>query len=388
MRMLSLTVWFLLCLVVFNPSNEVIAQGQDEWPTEGWAISTPAEQGMNESRLLEMIDHIEENFISINAIVVIRNGCLVFEHYFDFFHENMMSNIFSCTKSFTSTCIGIALQQEYFESTQLKVLDFFQDRTVDNLDERKESMTVEDLLTMRAGFDWNDDSDAGMSEYNQMIRSEDWVQYVLDTPMDVAPDTVWNYNSGASHLLSAIVQNATGLTAEEFATEHLFGPLGIVNVTWREDPQGISIGGNTIQLNARDMAKVGYLFLRDGEWDGTQIVSSAWVENATQSHSQWPGGGYGYQWWTRSDYNAFYAAGYAGQFIYVAPDYDVVIAVKASTGLYFDPLGDWVIPSIHDVQGGPNPGGLIDPIALTVIVLVTSVSLIAIMTVFVKKQQG
>jgi CubicO group peptidase (beta-lactamase class C family) len=368
-------------LSITSPTVGVSIPSQDiNWPTEGWTFSTPTEQGMNESKLLEMVDHIEENFISINAIVVIRNGCLVFEQYFDFFDENQTSNIFSCTKSFTSTCVGMALQQGYLQTTQQRVLDFFQDRTIENPHAWKESMTIEDLLTMTAGFEWNDNSDAGMSEYNNMIRSEDWVQYVLDRPMAVEPGLVWNYNSGASHLLSAIVQNVTGMTAEEFAIEHLFTPLGIDDMTWREDPNGITIGGNTIQLVARDMAKFGYLFLKNGEWDGVQIVSPEWVENASMSHSQWPGGGYGYQWWTRSDVNSYFAAGYSGQFIHIAPDHDVVVAVKASSGIPFDTLGDWIIPSILEGPGSGLPNGGPD---LTLTITLVSISLISIVVIVI-----
>jgi len=369
---------------------QTIAQTVDVYyPVDGWKEVSPSAYAMNTSRLDDMVEYIEDNHISINSIVLIHNGTLVFEQYFGFFNENQTANIFSCTKSFTSTVMGLAIDKGYIANTSLKVLDFFPDRTIANLDSRKENITIQDLLTMRVGMDWNDNSAAGMSEYNNMLRSDDWVQYVLDRPMIANPGSRWNYNSGASLLLSAIVQNATGMTADEFASEHLFGPLGISDYTWRENAQGISIGGNTITLRARDMARFGYLFLRNGTWAGVQIISSDWVQAASTSYSVLGAqGGYGYQWWIRHDINSFYAAGYAGQFIYVLPDYDAVVVFQATSGVAFDPLTEWIIPAMTEDPGlspDPIPSEPID--SVLVIITCSIITIAAIVIVFLSNRK-
>ena len=156
----------------------------------------------------------------------------------------------------------------------------------------------------------------------------------------------------AMAVTKVLVQNATGMTAENYAAEHLFGPLGITMVNWRETPNGISIGGNTITLRARDMARFGYLFLRNGSWNGSQIISSDWVQNVAFPHAEiGPGSSYSYQWWIRHDVNAFYAAGYAGQYIFVLPDYDAVIVCQATSGVQIDPITRWIVPAFTEEPG-------------------------------------
>ncbi|MHA1960248.1 MAG: serine hydrolase domain-containing protein [Candidatus Thorarchaeota archaeon] len=307
---------------------------------------------MNESKLQEMLDYFEENPISMNAIVVVRHGFIVLEQYYSFYDENTTSNIFSCTKSFTSTLVGLAIENGFIDNVSQKVLDFFPNRTIENLDSWKESLTIEDLLTMQAGFDWDDNSNSGMSEYNNMLVSDNWVQFVLDRQMALAPGTIFNYNSGASHLLSTIVQNATGMNGEDFAEEYLLNPLGISRFTWREDPHGINIGGNTIQMTARDMARFGYLFLREGRWNGEQVLSSDWVSEATRTHtSVGVGTTYGYQWWISEGRGSYSARGYSGQFIFVVPEHDLVVVFKATSGWNNIALQEWIIPS---VEHGPD----------------------------------
>ncbi|MHA1908225.1 MAG: serine hydrolase domain-containing protein [Candidatus Thorarchaeota archaeon] len=345
---ISLVVSMLMLLTPSSISAFSFSQScACTWPIPEWHVSTPDEQLMNEDILEEMLEYFEENSISINSVIITRYGQIVLEQYYDFFDENTSMNIFSCTKTITSSLIGIAIDQGFIESTNARVLDFFQDREIDNMNQWKEELTIYDLLTMQAGFEWNDNSAAGNSNYNQMLRTEDWVQYVLDQPITIAPGTVFNYNSGASLLLSAIVQNATGVTAEEFAEEYLMGPLGISQFHWRESPQGITIGGNTAMLRPRDMARLGYLYLMNGTWDGEIIVSSDWIANASRTHATVGGGtGYGYQIWTRDSIGSFSARGYAGQYIFVVPEYSLVVVFTATSGWPNTALEEWIIPSI------------------------------------------
>ena len=182
---------------------------------------------------------------------------------------------------------------------------------------------------MSSGLDWPESGNAYTTPdnpYVRMMRSPDWVQFVLDRPMAEPPGATFNYNSGASHLLSAIVQKTTRQSTLAFAKEFLFKPLGIADVRWGADPSGIAIGGSDLQLTPRDMARFGYLYLKRGVWEGQPVVPAGWVQASTTRHIQSSEAslGYGYQWWTYPD-GSFAAHGLGGQFIFVRPRQDLVV---------------------------------------------------------------
>ena len=190
-------------------------------------------------------------------------------------------------------------------------------------------MTVEHRPMMTSGFDWTGPDDAHHS-WGDAIRSGDPVQYTLDRPVIDEPGTVWYYNGGCSHLLSAILTEVSGTSTLRFANEHLFGPLGITNVRWPRDPNAIYYGGQDIWMSTRSMAKLGQLFLNGGVWEGEQIVPAEWVTRSTATHEPSWWGGYGYQWWTYPESGITFAAGALEQRIYVVPDLDMVVAVTAT----------------------------------------------------------
>ena len=298
------------------------------WPTDGWRTSTPEEQGMDSELLAEMWTYIEENGVRVDSVTIIRHGYLVLDAYTHSYEKNSTHDIWSCTKSFTSALVGMAMDQGHIEGVDQPVLSFFPERTVANVDARKEAMTLEHLLTMTDGFDWVTKSIGSVSTgdtWPEMRQSGDWVQFTLDRSMVAEPGTRWTYNDGASHLLSAIIQETTGMTALEFAEEHLFGPLGISRVLWSSDPQGRNCGGTYLRLTTHDMAKFGYLYLNEGRWDGKQIVPVAWVKASTTNHSPTPGMYYGYQWWVMPWAGYYSAIGARGQYIIVIPGLDMVV---------------------------------------------------------------
>ena len=177
------------------------------------------------------------------------------------------------------------------------MLDFFPGRRIANRDARKEAISIEHLLTMSSGLHGIYDN-TEVTLYD-MRASNDWVQFMLDQPMDHEPGTHFCYNSGASHIVSAILSQATGRPMLELAREHLFGPLGIRDVVWPSDPQGHTRGWGHLQLQPQDMAKIGYLFLMDGLWEGRRLLPPGWVSESTRLHfDPWPRGhGYGLLWW-------------------------------------------------------------------------------------------
>jgi CubicO group peptidase (beta-lactamase class C family) len=307
---------------------------RDYWPTENWQNSTPEEQGMDSALLHEMIDYIDEESINIDSIIVIRNGYIVLEEYPNFlYNENRSHYWYSCTKSFTSSLIGIALDKGYIDNISQTVLSFFPERNITNWDERKERITLEHLLTMRSGIFWDETSAPFTSPDNGIfhLMNRDGTQYVLELNMTSEPGEEWHYNTGASHLLSAIVQQTTGLTARNFANEHLFAPLGITEVFWPSDAVGVTRGGFDLYIRPRDAAKFGYLFLNNGTWDGNQIISKDWVNSSTNTFTRLEADtGYGYQWWTNPALDYYYAAGLYGQYIFVVPDEDLLVIFSSN----------------------------------------------------------
>lgn len=292
-----------------------------DWPTAGWKTSTPEQQGLNSKTLAKMFERINQEKLRLHSLLVIRHGYLVSETYFEDFQANTKHEVFSCTKSIISALMGMAIEQGYIDSVQHRILDYFPERTIAHNDARKQAITLEHLLTMTSGLE----SDRGME------HSQNWVQFMLDQPTVAEPGTTFNYNSGNTHLLAAILQQTTGMQPEDYARAKLFAPLGITHVTWDTDPNGLNIGGWGITMTPRDMAKFGYLYLHDGEWNGQQIVPADWVKMTTPRYiDTGDGRGYGYAWWQLS-FGGYAALGYGGQEIVILPERDMLVVFTSQS---------------------------------------------------------
>jgi CubicO group peptidase (beta-lactamase class C family) len=325
----------------------------DYWPTDDWQTATPTSQGMNPTMLTQMEQNIAAQpwGFALRSILIIRHGYLVYENYLSVPDRvNLSSNIYSCSKSVSSALIGIAINQGFL-SLDDRLVDIFSHLTIDNLDSRKEAITVEHLLTMTSGLPWDEWSypySNPNNDWQRMTTRSNWVEFVINRPMDFAPGTNWVYNTGGSHLLSAIVHQTTGTPTLSFAESNLFSPLGITDYYWSHDPQGNVNGGSALQLRARDMAKFGFLYLHNGTWDGQQIVPASWVAASTASHATVDSiTEYGYQWWIHPDLGAYAAHGYLNQHIYVIPNQDMVVVFTARSTA-FNPsylLSEYILPS-------------------------------------------
>jgi len=297
----------------------------EHWPTSGWSVSAPEAQGMDSTVLGSMLETIQTQDYAIDSVTVIRNGYQVLDASIHPYSTSDAHIIHSCTKSIVSALVGIAIAEGFIEDVHTPVLEIFPEWEVANVDQQKAGMTLEHLLTMTTGFDCQDSYLYRWDGLNQMRASDDWVGHVLDLPMIAPPGTRFEYCNGASFLLSAIISETIGMSAHEFADQHLFGPLGITDSTWPSNPQGINIGWGELHMLPHDMAKIGFLYLNGGEWDGEQIVPAEWVAASTSQYI--PAtleDGYGYQWWV-SDSGYYLALGYAGQFIFVIPEEDMVV---------------------------------------------------------------
>ena len=352
-------ILLLLAITIFPVNVQSLAQTaaiRDYWPTDGWQTSTPDEYGMKSAMLNEMMSKISENQLLIDSLLIVKNGYLVFEEYPGVVYDQDNRHIIhSCTKSFTSALVGIAIEEGYIDSVDEKLIDLLPNSTFANYDERIDDITLEHLLMMTSGFEWDEWTEPYSSPANshyQYWAASNSVQFILDLPLAHDPGEVWVYSSGSSHLLSAIVTEATGVSLLEYAAEKLFTPLGIQisDVVWPADNQGIYRGSGGVEMIPRDMAKFGYLFLNNGTWNGEQIVPSAWVQTSSETLTTFDDySGYSYQWWSypTETANVYSANGYVGQNIFVIPSLDMVVVFTSRTPTYpqLSILFDYIIPA-------------------------------------------
>lgn len=311
---------WLLAVALIGP-----ATAQDLWPTKGWQTASPESQGMSARELAGLVAFGIDN--GMDSVLVTRHGRIAAEAYYAPFTPGRKHRINSATKSVIGSLVAIALKDGALKSVDQRVLDFFPGRTFANTDERKKAVTLQSLLDMTSGIDWDEPlSNAPPRSMIQMERSADWVQNILDHGMAAEPGTTFNYNSGNPHLLSAILSAVTGHSAADLGRARLFGPLGIEDVQWRSDPQGVSTGGYGLSLQPRDMAKLGYLWLHRGTWEGREILPAEWIDKAR--HATMPMGleplRYGNLFWSLPTEDVFMAVGYDRQLIVMMPALDVV----------------------------------------------------------------
>jgi CubicO group peptidase (beta-lactamase class C family) len=307
-----------------------------------------------------LADRIQQgDFDDIHSLLIIRNGYLIDEHYFAGYKRNDLHQVYSVTKSVTSILIGIAIDLHQIDSLPQRVLSFFPEySTIGNWDMRKDSITLEDLLTMRAGFSWDEQSYPYGHPDNtatQMSESTDWIKFVLDRPMISNPGNQFRYNSGVSMLLSGIMKHATNQQVKYFANQYLFNPLNIDKFKWDNASNGLSNTGWGLYLRPQDMAKIGYLILNEGTWNKQMIVSSSWINKSTTNHVTGSNYSYGYQWWMTSLKNIpghtpapndiLIAWGYGSQFIFVIPCLNMIVV---TTGGDYDEDSDQPVVFLFD----------------------------------------
>ncbi len=369
----------MLLIIPFPTTNTVKSASQAIWPTQEWQTATPDSQGVNGTLLLEMEDEMSHRIWrnDIISLLIIKNGFLVYENYFgDPDRVDQANEIHSCTKSITSILVGIALAQGLIGSVNDYVLDYFPDRTFDNMDERKEAITIHHLLTMTSGLPWDESSypwGHPLNDYSAIVNTSDWVQWMLNRSMEYEPGEAWNYNTGGSHVLSAIVSEASGMATVAFADEYLFTPLGITSFYWTSDSNGHAMGGSDLYLIPRYMAKIGLLMLRGGQWEGQTRIPLSWVmESSVTHHSFIPNNpdadGYGYQWWTYPRIGAYTARGYLGQYIWVIPSHDLVVVITGNSNAIED---HWIVerhvlPATTPASPPLNPVFILLPVGVGV----------------------
>jgi len=275
--------------------------------------------------------------VKINSCLIIENGSCVFEYYKNKKIAGKPQTLNSISKSVVSLLIGIALEEGLIPSLDTPIVHYFE-RFMEKVDdERKLQITIDHLLTMTPGFDWPEFGE--WQAIPKMLYAPHWVNFVLNRPLAHNPGEHMNYNTGATHLLTAILQQASGMKASAFAEKHLFNRLKIEEYRWYEDPQGVNNGGCGLCLRVSDLPKIGYLYLNKGMWNDERIVSERWVEESTTPlFLTYNIGHYARHWWTNhiyqnepwSEENRYYfAMGYGGQYIIIIPSRQAVIVMTS-----------------------------------------------------------
>lgn len=375
----------LLCAGVFVPTAALALPDehhQDTYAIDALPGSGTSPYTLDQEKLAGLVSAIDKgNYGNTHSLIIIQNDNLVLEKYFQGWTRDMRHPCFSVTKSVTSALIGIALAQGKIKGLDAKLLSFFSEYShIRNVDEKKQSITLENVLTMTTGLEWNELSTPytfGIfpNFNNDMIRmlfSRDYIKYVIDQPMASDPGTEWLYNSGSLDLLSGIITNTTGQSAEDFAADNLFHPMGITDWAWVKGPNDISETGAGLSLHPVDMAMFGYLYLKKGLLKGEQIIPAAWVETSTAKRitdimifGQKVYLYYGYLWWIAPvnatvgkslRLNEIYCAlGYGGQCIFIIPPLDMVVVSTAvnlddlaSMFSGFKFLSDYILPAVKE----------------------------------------
>jgi len=368
MKYLTLFITILMLFSCQSKTNEKSNAVENQsireyWPTKDWKISTPEEQGFNPDTLKKLYDIYGKK----GSIVIIRNGFLIAENHPEPLHVDYMHNIYSCTKTVTSILFGIAIDKGFVNSDEDRLTDYFSDFQIKNFDTLKKSIQIKDILSMSSGLHWR--GGIGGKDIHELIHNQpNWTQFVLDKPMEHEPGIHFRYNSGGTQLLSAIIQRESKMLTKEFAIKYLFKPLGIDSVTWDiyVSPEGVTPGAWGLCMPIRDMAKLGYLYLNNGQWDNKQIVSKEWVGKSTRIQINRGEGrdDYGYQWWILNGFpNYTYTArGWYGNeyaFITVVPDLDLVVAIAGDipNRQAKKIIKDYIIKAI-EIEGQSKVSGL------------------------------
>jgi CubicO group peptidase (beta-lactamase class C family) len=323
------------------------------WPTYGWKSCRPEEIGMDSELLLRAYDYAANPNVYTRGLVIIRKGYIVGEAYFGNFNLYSRHPSYSVAKSFMSALIGIGIDRRIFESADEPISHYYPELNQKkgmrvrsyfpgdlSSSGAKRRITIENLLTMTSGLEWNEDDLNSIiaNDVVLMALQENYVQYVLSKPIIHEPGTVWNYSSGDPMLLSGLFNRVLGISAFQFGLEHLFSPIGIPQIAWENDPVGQTIGGWGIEATVREYAKFGYLYSKGGEWEDRQVVPRSWISQSVQPVSE-NVNNYGYLWWLRPSLggydgslipdDTFFARGLFTQEIFVIPSKDLVIVRMA-----------------------------------------------------------
>ncbi|NSZ87686.1 serine hydrolase, partial [Agrobacterium tumefaciens] len=320
-------------------SNRTKAARYSPAPIDGWITSNPETQGLAS----DVIDDLVEfgRSVDMDSLSIVRHGYLVTDRYFHPFKSGIKHALNSATKSILGSLVGIAIEQRLIQSADDKLQEYLGDFPSANSD--KKDITLRHLLDMKSGIDWSEPLGPRRgipTTADEMRLADDWVDFILRRPMSHRPGDHYNYNSGNSHLISAVITSVAGTSAWDFAQRYLFDPLRIIDTDWSSDPRGISDGGNGLFLHPLDVAKIGYLHLREGRWNSIKILPSGWTDRITENaKTVYRDRTYSTFFWSVPSVGGYMANGYNRQIMLIVPKSDLVVV---STGKRPYPFADFL----------------------------------------------
>ena len=350
----------IVFLMVVNLGLVINLSGQnlDKLPR-----STPESQGVSSTGIADFLNAVDTGRVELHSFMFIRHGRVIAEGWWNPYGPDYKHILFSASKTFTATAIGLAISENRLKLTD-KVFSFFPYSLPDSISEYMKEVTVQNLLTMSVGQD---------PEPRAMGTGGDWITVFLKTAPIIKPGTVFKYNNMATFMLSAIVQQVTGQTVFDYMQPRIFEPLGIRGIDWDLNPQGINLGMIGLRLRTEDLAKFGQLLLQNGVWNGKQLIPKEWIKEATsfKIESNDPGNkrpkdlndwaqGYCYQMW-RGRNNSVRLDGLGGQFVILFPDKDAFVVLTANARSTQDELNlihNYLIPAIKSDKALPENAGL------------------------------
>lgn len=309
--------------------------------------------------VLRWVESLESQIHEIHSFMLMQHGKVLAEGWWSPYGRTHPHMLFSLSKSFTSTAVGLAASEGCF-SIDDPVVSFFPDETPAEVSDLLAAMRVRHLLSMSTGHDTD--------TFPPMLERADgqWIKAFFEVPVVHQPGTHFLYNTGATYLLSAIVQKTTGQKLIDYLQPRLFAPLGIEHPTWADSPEGISLGGIGLSIRTQDIARFGQLYLQKGRWEGRQLIPEAWIDEATAAQvsngddpqSDWAQG-YGYQFW-RCRHDAYRADGAFGQYCIVMPKQDAVLAITSGIGPEgmqppLDLIWDKLLPALNGNAADDDP---------------------------------
>ena len=326
---------------------------QPEEVKGGWDVGKLSENNIDSALLHTMVDSINNgNFGRVHSVLIAKNGKLVFEKYFEGFYLNDLNSLQSCTKSIGSLLIGLAIDKGYIKSVDEKLIDFFPAYKVD-VGEEWNKVELKHLLSQSTGIDWKKDIHDKIYQI-----SNDVIETTFEQKFSHAPGKIFEYRNPQIDLLSGIIIKSSEISVQDFAEKYLFKPLNIFKYSWTNFKKtNYPLMSGSLALSSRDMLKIGQLVLNEGKWNGEQVISKKWIDEATsfkiKSDQTFD---YGYLWWlgeskNKPDLKVIFAMGGGGQFIIIVPKTNLVVAITADnmdrdTGILLTMVDDYIINSI------------------------------------------
>lgn len=341
--------WFIISAFLFlsgclkeDPLNQAFVTLDPKFIDDGHILSSPSAENMDSLGLVEIYQSLynDDNLWSLRSMLVFRNGRLVAESYFK--DDDDIANrhlIWSCTKQFVGVLTGMAIEQGLIDSVDDPISKYLPEEIADHPD--KADITIKNLLTMQSGIDYNNDGVEG--ETNQILQQnpDNSVDFILSRPLNETPGTVFHYNDGNPHLVSAILQKAAGKPTDVWADEVLFSKIEFTNYNWVRYKDGITLGGFGIETTPREMAKIALCVADSGKWKNQQIIDPGWIAEMTGAYAQSSSGySFGYFWWYDSARDIHFMSGHGGQFAFIVPEKNLVVVFTSIPNTQGDYVND------------------------------------------------